>query len=559
MGYCGDYINRMSVNLRSPCEKTGKVWDEMVPMSDGIRLHTLFYMPDTNGPWPVLFSRSPYPKNQEIYDYQGKIFSERGYGFVVQYCRGTEQSEGNWNPFENEQKDGVDALRWLAARGDIQSIGLYGFSYVGFTQWIVLDQLPKKVKTAYIVHFGTDRYRQMYSDGLFRHDIYTPWAMDNSEAGIGRSYSDAWKAGLYKPHICADREVWGMELPWYKEWISHPDYDEYWKNSFWEKLKQIPGKINIPICIGLGWYDHHFGGMMEAYQSFSKFSEKHSRMVIGPWEHMKHSCIEACDTSGAFSEGLQGYEGALCWFDKILKEENYLPDAEVIAYEVRDGWRKFETWPPKSKNCTWYFAEGKLKKNMETDCKPITYVYNPGEPVYTQGAECMCYAPLEERGSRKQNMTKRQDVLHFFSEEAEEDLSIAGSIRINLYVSTDAKDTTFVVRVMETAPDGTSCNIRTGAMTLRYRNGAEKSLEYHPGDIVKCEFKLWDIFWKLPKGYRLRIDVQSSSFPEYNIHYNTAEPWAAQKESVVARQNIWIGGDTPSSVTLPIEIKKEEI
>lgn len=173
------YIEQMSIGLRPAVEHSGSAWTEMVPMRDGVKLKTLFYMPSTPGPWNVLVSRSPYLKNQEIYDYQGKIFSERGYGFICQYCRGTAGSEGEWTPFENEQQDGEDFLKWLEQQSYIKSIALYGYSYVAYTQWVLLDRLTPKVKTAYIVHFGTDRYHQMYSNGLFRHDIYTPWAKDN--------------------------------------------------------------------------------------------------------------------------------------------------------------------------------------------------------------------------------------------------------------------------------------------------------------------------------------------------------------------------------------------
>ena len=548
------YQERMSVNLRPPICRSGKRWEEMVPMRDGVKLHTIFWMPDTDGPWPVLFSRTPYPKNQPIYEYQGKIFSERGYGFIYQYCRGTGASEGEWAPFENERLDGVDALQWLQQQDYIQSIGLYGFSYVAYTQWMVLDQLPPKVKTAYLVHFGTDRFRQMYANGLFRHDIYTPWAKDNCGADVIPPYEAALEAGLYKPHLEADRAVWNIDLPWYREWQTHPDYDSsFWKDSFWEELKAIPGKIQVPVYLGCGWYDHHFGGMMEGYRGLSVFAKEHSRLVMGPWVHHKQPCIDREDTDNAFAPGIHGYEGALCWMDRLLKNGE-LPEQEVMAYGVGQGWRELPHWPMKSQTRRYYFSSDGLTEKSDEEISALEYTYDPGEIIETRGAECMCYAPLAWRGSRLQpEPGTRTDQISLISEPLQEKMTLSGSVTVHLRVSTDAEDTAFVVRLMEITPEGKSYNIRTGATTLRYRNDSDKAQNYTPNQQVTCELKLWDILWQLPEGARIRIDIASSSFPEYNIHLNTAESWAEQKDAVIARQKVWIGGDSGSYIDLPLE------
>ena len=548
------YIERMSIDLRPAICGLGRQWEEMVPMRDGTRLRTLFYMPDTQGPWPVLFSRTPYLKNQSIYEYQGKIFAERGYGFICQYCRGTGGSEGAWVPFQNEKIDGVDALQWLQQRDYIESIGLYGFSYVAYTQLAVLDQLPPKVKTAYIVHFGTDRYGQMYCNGLFRHDIYTPWAKDNSGTNRILPYEAALDAGLYKPHIDADRVVWNLNLPWYREWLSHPDYETpFWKNSFWEELKAIPKKINIPVYFGCGWYDHHFGGMMCTYQSLSDYAKAHSKLVIGPWVHMKELCIEGHDTTDAYVGGIHGYEGALNWMDRCLVHGE-IPEREVLAYGVGQGWRKLDQWPGSSKPLRLYLSEAGLA--VQADCQESVrnYTYDPTNIIRTHGAECMCYAPLSDRGSVSQpNPNVRDDVVTWLSKPLNEPIVIDGAVKIHLSVSTDAEDTAFVVRLMEVTPEGKSYNIRTTATTLRYRNGEGRADDYTPDSRVECELTMWDILWKLQTGSYIRIDISSSSFPEYNIHYNTAEAWAMQQNPVIAHQQIWMGGESGSYIELPVE------
>ncbi len=547
------YTERMSIGLR-PAECGAADRKEiMVPMRDGTMLRTLVYTPDTEGPWPALLSRSPYPKNQEIYDYQGRIFSERGYAFVLQYCRGTGGSGGKWEPFVNEQNDGEDTLKWLEEQSFASCVGLYGFSYVAYTQWVLLDRLTPKVKTAYIVHFGTDRYRQMYADGLFRHDIYTPWAMDNNDDGIKLPYEKSLEAGMYRPHIKADRDVFGMDLPWYREWISHTDYDDdFWKKSFWEDLKSIPGKTDIPVCLCCGWYDHHFGGMMEAWSGLSDQAKEHSRLVIGPWVHHKQGCIEGKDTSDAFSGRFHGYEAALGWMDRCLKG-GQLPEKEAWLYEVGQGWRKMDTWPAKTGTKQLFFNDRALVDRSSEEETARSYVYDPSDVIRTHGAECMCYAPLSERGSVLQPQADcRSDVLSFVSGTLEDDLTVAGKAKVYLRVKSDAEDTAFIVRLMEVLPDGRAYNIRTGASTLRYRNGVGKAVPYTPGEPVVLEYSLWDICWRLRRGARIRIDVASSSFPEYHIHPNTAQPWALAADTRRAVQTVFSGGTDGSRLELPV-------
>jgi len=547
------YTEHMSVNLRAAQLRPGRRWEEKISMRDGVKLHTVFWMPEGNGPYKVLFSRTPYPKGELTYDYQGKIFTERGYGFIYQYCRGVGKSEGVWEPFKNDRDDGLDSLNWLQAKDYIEAIGLYGFSYVAYTQWIVLDSLPDKVKTAYLVHYGTERYNQMYANGMFRYDIYASWAKNNNGAEVIPPYQATLEAGHYKPYIKADRAVWNMDLPWYREWlVSTNKSSAYWKDGLWDILSKIPSKIDIPVYIGCGWYDHHLGGMMEGYRKLSDYAQKHSCLVIGPWAHRKNACVDRVDTTDAFERGIHGYEGALTWMDRILKEGE-IPGKEVVAYGIGQGWREFSDWDENVEFQKLYFAYGRLDDKKKPEPFPVEYIYDPANVIETRGAECMCYAPLEWRGSRLQpDPQYREDMISFVSKPLEDEMVIKGQVKVNLCVSTDVEDTAFIVRLMEITSEGKSYNIRTGATTLRYRNNTISAMDYTPNSKVHCEIKMWDILWKLCKGSQIRIDVASSSFPEYHIHLNTKKTWAYEEEGCIAHQKIWCGDDG-SYVEVPIE------
>ncbi len=530
----------MAIGTGEPVCGIRERYEFMMPMRDGVRLHTVVFVPDLKGPYSMVFSRNPYAGDKELLEFQGRLFCEHGYMFAHQYCRGIGESEGEWEPFANEREDGIDALNYFQEQENIKNIGLYGMSYVGYAAWMVLDALPPKVKTAYIAHFGANRYRQMYCNGLFRHDIYTPWAMWDSGSDRKFTYDDSLKAGLYRPHIEADEAVWGIRLPWYRDWVSHTDYNApFWKNSFWQILQEMPEKVSIPICLQCGWYDHHFGGMMDGYNALNEEARQKARLLIGPWVHEKAPCIEGHNVLDAFETGEHSYADGLRWMDRILKEEK-TDTREIQTYMVGEGWKEYPTWPPQGNDLTLCLSPDGSMTPEETSLEVMKYTYDPVAYIRTHGAEDMLYGP--GRGSILQENANRDDTLLFRSEPFAEGLSICGSMEVRLQAASTAEDTAFIATIYEEKPDGRRYNIRTCGTTLLYRNGAENEGEYIPGSKVECTLKMWDILWKLEPGSRLVLRIASSSFPEYHIHTNTrGKGWAYLTETQKAEQSVFVG------------------
>ena len=127
---------------------------------------------------------------------------------------------------------------------------------------------------------------------------------------------------------------------------------------------------------------------------------------------------------------------------------------------------------------------------------------------------------------------------------------------MHLSVATSAEDTAFTVKVMEVMPDGKAYNLRTGITTLGYRNGAGSCLSYRSGSKEKVEIVMWEIAWQLQKGSRIRIDISSSDFPQYNIHSNYAGLWALQEKTKTAVQTIFVGGE--SFLEMPTVLRGKE-
>jgi hypothetical protein len=212
----------------------------MVEGGDGYKLMTCIYKPVGNGPWPVVILRTPYVYGSGDNNANARFYARRGIVYIVQHCRGKGGSEGPYEPNVNERVDGLALVNWVANQPWCKNIGLFGESYTALTCWIIADAVPDKVKGIYVHHYGVDRHLSAYSNGLFRQDILTAWSIDNAveipkkpeRTDPQRIYFEQMK---FMPQVEMDRHFFGVELPWYRDWISHTDYtDPYWHQGVWD-------------------------------------------------------------------------------------------------------------------------------------------------------------------------------------------------------------------------------------------------------------------------------------------------------------------------------------
>jgi putative CocE/NonD family hydrolase len=544
--------------IRPADHELGTILEPRIPMRDGIHLSTKIFFPQGNGPWPVTFQRSCYEMQIPMLDWMARQMALRGYASGYQICRGIGLSEGEWKPFVHERQDGSDTLAWLSGQEWAGDIGLYGLSYLGFTQWMMADILPEKVKTMAISQAGIDRYHANYSAGMFRHDVYTAWAMMNA----GRPVDPALYPGccLHRPQISVDENLWQVKLDWYRDWISRSDFeDPYWHSGVWKDLEEAASGVKVPVCLVGGWYDHHLEGMFYAYERLPAEIKSKSRFVIGPWNHGLNNCVDAYPLPGSEKAGAEAFCESFRWLDGILKA-GPMPKTGLEAYIIGEGrWKIYPHWPAAEKTHSYYLSPGdngycRLKEKAGMPGK-IEYSYDPARPpVEAIGAESMLASPPEKRGSRLQPPPGfRDDTLSFISEPLSEDIRLAGKSRVKLFVSSTAEDTAFAVKLMEVFPNGDAYNIRSGISSLSYRNNASKRLSYKSGEVVEINIEFWPITWTVHKGSRLRLDIMSTLFPEFHIHPNTAEQWSQAREVKTARQTIHCGMPNPSTLIVTAE------
>lgn len=530
--------------------------EEMLPARDGVKLRTIYYFPKTDQKrsFPTIVQRSCYPHTDIMIRVNAEELARRGFGFVYQYCRGVGGSEGIWRPNDNDRDDGLDFINHLNSLEEVECMGYQGASYLAFTGWVMADALPEKVKSLYLTVYGTDRHTSAYKDGLFRHDILTAWAMGNAGRTIDADYMESCR---FRPHVEVDKSLWGGELDWYRSWITNTSRtDPYWNEGFWHMLSQIPSKMKIPVYIGEGWYDHHLGSALKTYISLSDQSKAHSVIEIGPWNHSNMPCIYGHTHKNANNNSTLN---TLNWFTKTLKLKE-LPEPKIRGYVIgADEWREWSSYPFKPDREEHFYLTAResgkdayLLGTSPLDSGHISYTYDPLDPVPSHGAESL-FASQQEIGSLKQpECGFRKDVISFVSEPLYADLDIVGVIKARLFVSSDAEDTAFSMKVMEVFPDGSAYNIRNGITTLAYRNGSPDRITYTPNQIEEITIDSWDIAWRLKKGSRLRVDISSSNFPEYAAHPNYAGIWSLHGKTKKAEQTIYCGADHPSCLILPI-------
>ncbi|MDO4284148.1 MAG: CocE/NonD family hydrolase [Eubacteriales bacterium] len=541
------------------CEEA-EVEEIDLPMSDGIRLKTYIYRPCIKKSaakdlsYPVILQRSPYFHGMDSYRLHGRNLARRGFVYIIQSCRGTGESGGEWTPNINERRDGLETLEWLQGEAWVRNVGYWGDSYLALTGWCMADKVPDKVKGMYLGVYGTDRFTSAYCKGAFRHDVLTSWAMENAGFPVTADYEESCR---YRPQIEVDEKLWGKKIPWYRDWITAvEETDPYWQQGFWKMLRDIPEKVQIPLLITEGWYDHHLGSALKSYEMLNDSVRGKSTLRVGCWNHFSMNCLEWGTPRNLENSEVKSMTD---WFRTLLVEDR-IPEKKAQIYIIgRDEWRELDAWPMPVGECKKYYLntekyaekqrEGTLELQKENCSGECSYLYDPENPTRSLGAEAMLKS-IEKVGSRYQPpIGERADVLSFVSDIVEDSFVIGGKIRVSLQVSSDCEDTAFTAKLMEVDKDGRTVNIRSSITTIAADHPGDA---YVPGTPTEVVVEMWDIAWEVQKGSRLRLDISSSDFPQYSIHSNYAGLWSKQDKSRTAKQTIYCNGAGSSYIELPI-------
>lgn len=514
-----------------------------IVMSDGTRLNTRIFRPNKSEPYDVLFTRNPYPANETLYEALYIPFVEQGYCVVIQDCRGTGNSEGNWEPFKNERNDGIQSLKWLNRQNWISQIATFGRSYSAYTQWIVGDELPEKVKTMFLEVYGVNRYDQVYTNGVFREDIYTSWAFANSGVSSNLTTAQQYKMAINQtPAANRDINILQQRLPFYQDYLKEVDSkSEYWKKSVWQQLYDVPEKINVPVVVTDGWADHHLQGSLLGFRKLKPQIKRKSRLIITPTDHIGNLTGDLV-YKNADKFGFMNLRANLDWFNHILcgKAECF----ESSEFLMRGNkWIAIDT---KDKSVCYQLSEsGKLKKG-KTKKNKINFFYDPTQPLtFPGGNELLAwispnFTKLSHGFVKTKEYEKRPDLIRFETNKFTKRSQLTGKIKIHLSVSSNKEDTAFSARVCEHTTNGEYINIKDGISSLRWRNGHKQF--YKPNKMVSLDLELGDVAWEIQKNSSIVLLISSSNFPMYAVHSNEVGLWSTKKvQANVAKQTIYVG------------------
>lgn len=548
-----------------------------VPMRDGVKLYADIYLPEAPGKYPVLVVRTPYGTQRSGVQEEMVPFAQNGYAVVMQDVRGRYESEGKWEPFRNEGRDGYDTIEWAARQPwSNGKVGTQGGSYLGHVQWAAMSQNPPSLVTAIPRVASTSIYHNWaYFGGAYRLSFNYGWGIVRMPFRIMQP--QYWHSSEITPdELLYENILWSLPVKTgdlassntvvqhYRDWVDHASYDNYWKEISDEEHFD---KVRVPLYTQGGWYDIFLAGTIRGYEGVrakgSAEAKKNVKMWIGPWGHgpsRKFGEVDFGETAD-----LTHPPRELRWYNHYLKGEQNGVDKEPpveIFYMGANKWKGHEDWPiPGTQYKPLYLSskgnanslrgDGSLEWSKPTGNPSDTYQYDPKNPVMTLGGNNCCGTPTLAGPYDQRPVERRDDVLVYTSPVLTESLAIAGPVKMKLWASTDGPDTDWMVKLVDVYPNGYSMNIAEGILRARYRKGLDKPELLKANEAYEFEVDLVGTANVFKPGHRIRVDITSSNFPQFDRNLNTGENGSSAKIRV-AKNTVFHTGDRASAIILPV-------
>ncbi len=573
--------------------------DVPVAMRDGTVLMTDVYRPAAADRFPVLLQRTPY--NKELGGLalvQTDVFRavRRGYAVVIQDCRGRYRSDGDFRPFVQEIADGYDAVEWCGAQPwSDGSVGMFGTSYVGATQWLAAIAAPPSLRAIVPAFTASDYYEGWtYQGGAFQWGFMCNWVLPflttadllrrNEREGVDDF--DAWRDRLIaaidgNPETAkilplSEVPVSKDWTPYFFEWMAHPSRDSFWQER---SIEERHDQVQVPALNIAGWYDIFLDGSLRNFTGVQELgatdaARNGSRLLLGPWTHTTPPLAQsgAVDFGANAGQSLMplsmDIDGAtLRFFDYWLKgiDDGVSSEAPVQLFVMgEDVWRTENEWPLARAVETDYFlssggnansiaGDGELVNDAPGDDRPDVFLYDPFHPVPTFGGQLCCYPSTLPPGAYDQRPVEmRPDVLVYATPPLDEDTEVTGPVRLHLWAATSAADTDFTAKLVDIYPDGYARNLTDGIIRARYRQGTDTPRPITPGEIYEYAIDLWATSNLFRAGHRIALEVSSSNFPRFDRNLNTGAALGADAAMRPAIQTVFHDAERPSRLVLPI-------
>jgi hypothetical protein len=619
----------LSVHFLLSAQQTDSAWirdnytkmEQYITMRDGIRLFTSIYMPkDASENHPVLMTRTPYScapygKDWKPFwkSYQREYFRQ-GYIMVIQDVRGRWMSEGefvNVRPFNpnkkskkdiDESTDTYDAIEWLVKNipHNNGKVGVFGISYPGFystmaaasnhpnlvavspqapvTNWFIGDDFHHN--GAFFIMDAFDFYSALGSGFGQPH----PHPTSASPRVTGYPVHDNYKFYLETGPLPNFEKLMGDSVGFWKDLYAHPNYDPWWQTR--DARNATKNLKPAMLWVG-GLFDAEDNwGAWNAYKAAEQNNQgkPFNKLVMGPWYHGQWASADGTHLSniGFGSNTSVWYQQniEIPFFNYYLKgkgDASQIAEATIFISGANE-WRKFEQWPPASKQDKTLYLQpgGKLDWNRPGGQAGYSeYVSDPSRPVpYTEDVHfnrTRNYMTDDQRFAER-----RPDVLSYKTGVLNEDVTVTGNFTANLTTSISTTDADFVVKLIDVFPDTLAYNdidiyaekdpslsypmggyemlVHAEIFRGRFRNSFENPQPFTPGKTEHVNFKVADIAHTFKKGHRIMVQIQSSWFPLVDRNPQNFVDIYHAKESDFQKATIRIydGGPDASSIVLPV-------
>jgi len=486
----------------------------VLTMDDGVTLMTDHYAPATPGPHPTILMRLPY--GRQGFATVAQAYAERGFHVVLQACRGTEKSGGEFDPLVNERADGLATLRWIESQSWFDGrLGVSGPSYLGYAQWAICDALP--VHSALATKVTSSEFQSVvFPAGAFHLGLWLSWmqVIEGLRGNplrmsrmmfSGRVEKLTEKAAMTLPLIEADKVVVGHQVHFWRDWFENAIGND----AFWEKMDhrhRLSAKTPPNHFIS-GWYDFMVDQLLRDYQTLVGLGHR-PYLTIGTWTHIANE-LQA-----------ESMRQTLVWMRaKLLGDATGLREKPVrLHIGGIDQWREYDTYPPGPLRIEeWHLQPGfGLSRSSAPNSPPDHYRYDPADPTPNLGGAIFAFTgagPVDNAAREA-----RADVLSYTSEPLSSPLTIIGQTQVRLFARAALPHADFFVRLCDVSPAGISINITDGLIRVTPQMPAE------PDGSWRLDFTLHATAYCFRANHRLRLQVSSGAHPRYARNLGTDEP-----------------------------------
>ncbi len=584
-----------------------------IRMRDGIKLYTAVFSPkDTTEEHPILIWRTPYscaPYGKNKFSRYAKIykhFTDENYIIVHQDVRGRFMSEGKFvdmRPFIPDKKDSTDVdeasdtydtVEWLINNIPHNNgrVGVWGISYPGFyaamaamanhpaikavspqapiSDWFIGDDMHHNGAFSLMMAFN---FFKVF--GIPRDSLTTKWPKP-----VRYPSPDAYTFFLdMGPLKNANKLYLNNRIEFWNQAMANGTYNDFWQAK--STLQHFHNVKPAVMTVG-GWFDGE--DLFGALHTYSEIEKKNpgtfNILVMGPWPHGawgRGNVSEFGDMEfGQNTSEFYRQNVELPFFNYFLKGKGELNLPEALIFETGNNkWHKFEKWPPEnSVPEKLYFDDGaKLVFNSpeKSEIDYDEFISNPFKPVpYT--SEILDSRKFYNRTYMVEDQRfafTRTDVLSYQTGILDTDVTVAGPVKADLFVSTSGTDADWVVKLIDVFPkdekdkskNGKTVEmgnyqmlIRGDIMRGKFRNSYENPEPFVPGKVTEVSFTLPDVMHTFKKGHKIMVQIQSSWFPLFDRNPQTfTDIYNAEEEDFKsAVHRVYHSEEYPSSVIINV-------